>query len=750
MASLPPGRRDDTKEEPMRTASLRRLGGACAVLVSTLAGMACFHDPTVEPTRVEYADEVGSLRVSVLGVAPWSEYRDALQPKFDLKPEQTLAQVVPTTQLLQQKYLEALYAQLKVALPTTGETSVERTLPTGEPAADPGSVTRETRPGDASTVPLQASPFGGRTAAGLPSPTNFLDQSIQKDPMLGYWAATALYQEVKLIDAYLEHAAIRELDHDAYIVRVQVGLMPRTRYMPYDAYANLSFFRGKGSTCKELPQVVPLLVTDNLEATMHSSSVERMQQLALAVSGMWQGVAAQGEVQRLRDAIETLVGRDLNSLLTTSRLAPNALRIRLGAQAGGDVRWALVPRTHNVTFVLLMPKECNGKVTAENGTRHASMWATSEFIDAESGKRIAGKSPKQESRDVKRVNELFELPSDFDWDEAWWDVVQSDWESFEKHVHCECFRHGLPSPESQCEGAAPCFGHWSLWAARAASRTCKKEGFDELQQAWTEMVALQGSYSVDAVDVELPKPPSLVRPPPQVALLLDDTKSATSVTVRGGSGLQAGRLCAGLRLAGGGVDRILPATSLTVVERGSAVQLGFPSLGAWGLAEAAKSPGTELRLASDASAQTCWAAVTSGAGTDLWRSQGVAYVAAPTPAEPGFELALSTGVIIASADGSGAAKLIVKASPKNPAQKAVLTVTGADVTRATIAGAPLVPAANTIAVVLDAKEKQVELGLGNLAAGSKLTIAAANEKQVQLKPIELEVRAAPPEKKKES
>jgi hypothetical protein len=128
----------------------------------------------------------------------------------------------------------------------------------------------------------------------------------------------------------------------------------------------------------------------------------------------------------------------------------------------------------------------------------------------------------------------------------------------------------------------------------------------------------------------------------------------------------------------------------------------------------------------------------------------VAYVAAPTPAEPGFELALSTGVVIASADGSGAAKLIVKASPKNPAQKAVLTITGADVTRATIAGAPLVPAANTIAVVLDAKEKQVELGLGNLAAGSKLTIAAANEKQVQLKPIELEVRAAPPEKKKES
>ncbi|MEO0975487.1 MAG: hypothetical protein AAFX85_20545, partial [Pseudomonadota bacterium] len=56
--------------------------------------------------------------------------------------------------------------------------------------------------------------------------------------------------------------------------------------------------------------------------------------------------------ERLREQL----GKDLNGVLTVTRASRSALRVRLGASAAGSTEYAMVPRTHNVTALVLVPQ----------------------------------------------------------------------------------------------------------------------------------------------------------------------------------------------------------------------------------------------------------------------------------------------------------------------------------------------------------------------------------------------------------
>ena len=127
-----------------------------------------------------------------------------------------------------------------------------------------------------------------------------------------YWAATALWQEVQLINMYVDAAAVDGEEFEPYLVRLQVTLLPRKRHDAKDAYTTISLFQGDfpapkasekkkdssqcpkdsttPSTSIEDVRIIPLLVTDDMQTALDSESVERTRQLALTLAAAIHGV----------------------------------------------------------------------------------------------------------------------------------------------------------------------------------------------------------------------------------------------------------------------------------------------------------------------------------------------------------------------------------------------------------------------------------------------------------------------------
>lgn len=176
--------------------------------------------------------------MAVISVSRWDKAVADLQPQFALTAEGALQKAVPNTLALQQQLLTALAAQLKIALPEVGTTSTS-THATSMPATTQPSATQPTvssstssttnaTPGDISGIADASSPAGDRTASSLPAVGSVFNTVPAIDPMMQYWAATALYQEVQLINRYMKDAAL-DSDYVPYVVRLQVSIVPRHR-----------------------------------------------------------------------------------------------------------------------------------------------------------------------------------------------------------------------------------------------------------------------------------------------------------------------------------------------------------------------------------------------------------------------------------------------------------------------------------------------------------------------------------------
>lgn len=301
--------------------------GAVAILLLFLLAACADDDRTLfEPHYVESQQEAGAINLAVTLVAPWEEYISALSPNFSLDAEGALQKAIPQTTVLEEKILDSLGASVRLGL--SGQ------LPE-EPGAAPGA---ERAPTDFPGVPEEK-------------------KTVGKDPMLEYTVASALYQEVQLLNRYVTDAALRR-DHKAYVVRLQVGVMPYARNQPYDVYITLAFF-AETPKDEEYAEayVVPLLVTDNLEGALTSRSLDTIRQFALALSFLTPGVAGGVELNRLREEFQSVLGTDINSLLTVGRVTDNTIQIRLGASQQPSAGYAMIPRTHNITLVVTVPNE---------------------------------------------------------------------------------------------------------------------------------------------------------------------------------------------------------------------------------------------------------------------------------------------------------------------------------------------------------------------------------------------------------
>ncbi|HYA40440.1 MAG TPA: hypothetical protein VEF34_04010 [Syntrophobacteraceae bacterium] len=474
-------------------------------------------------------DEAASVHVAVLSVAPWNDYVQALQPSFDLTPSDALNISLPSTMAMEEKVLDAIGSRFKVALPQI-------------------STTGSTTAGDTSKIAFEPSPAGSRTAAGLP-PTAEVSQPTGVDQLLKYWAATAIYQEVQMLNRYVKDAAVHE-GYTPYLVRLQVSLMPRMQDQPLDAYTTISFFpdlplpggpKNPTETAATYPdevsgiRIIPLVVTDDVEMAIHNHSLDRLREFALALSAAVRGVGATGDFQRMYERLQTVKGQDLNSTFMVARVTGNTIRCRFGAHFQSESKYAMTAQTHPVTLVVLVPK-CRAR-NADFKERTVYLVAKTTLTNPQTGKNLEPRSHAETRAETRR---LFPggIPNEKN-DDLTRSIIMNDWEGFKSTVK------DLAPPEG-------------------------------LLYKWAELTEVRLGTSYATASFTVPRDHKRPLFDGQTPLVLDDCKTSSVVKLRSAvGGLDPNRLIAKLTVSG---NTTLCHTDIKVSSDGKEADIKFPSL----------------------------------------------------------------------------------------------------------------------------------------------------------------------------
>jgi hypothetical protein len=359
------------------------------------------------------------------------------------------------------------------------------------------------------------------------------------------------------------------------------------------------------------PIILPLLVTDDIQAALHSRSTEQIIQLGLALSGMISGVGLGADIQSASDKLRTTLGRDFNSTFTVARLSDNTLRVRFGAiqQAAGT--YAMIPQTHNVSAVVLVPK----LEVPQNQTMRLVSKTT--MLDADKGTVLLPRDSSAVQASIQRVLNEYGYKGILSEDgqrKLFGYLDKNDYPAFQQYVEDEL--KSITMPEA-------------LWLDLASLKNGSQYN--------------SARFVVPAITI-----PSIALPT-QTPTLLDDGKAATVTALQGGKGLKANRLRGALQLSGKAAngDTLTPLTLLAntieVLDGGRAIQLSFPSL-------------TGLKLASDGKLQPRSDAVLqlfrlNENGEDSLIQANCVYAAKPSN-EPAFSMSVSSKVIN-STEGKG-------------------------------------------------------------------------------------------------
>jgi hypothetical protein len=704
------------------------------------------------PRPVNRQEEAASTHVSVLSVARWEEFAEALQPTFNLTADKALVEAVPATMRLEEKLVDAFLARLKLAPPTSSSTAATMASSTGSSSTTNGatsavagtndSSSTTTNEGSGNVASATNQTFTPPQASSLGPATSVLAGDIALDPMTRYRAATALFQEVQIINRYIRDAAVRR-NSVPFVVRLQVSLLPVLRAQAYDASTTFAFFSG-GTTptappfpnarsaprdflsnavaslaqeaptvsktgeplpegqrvrkqlsggnkqpdsyqCgieQEAPTVVPLLVTDSLENSLHSRSLAVLRDFGLALNMLNAGFGAGLDVQRQRSQVATLVGNDLNSLLTVGRVADNALRVRLGAAQQADARYAMVPQTHSITVLVLVPRSLMTACKPWAGLR---LLSRTDVTDSIRGITLRGRTELEATALLNDVKRLYKIP-DVDMTELLAFAQKRDQAGFMKALGDK-----VTYPES----------------------------------IWLDVVSVMIGGRYAPAEIELPEEhnPDLLQS--QAATVFDNTKDASTITLAGGKDLLASQLTANLNVTKDAKAFTLPAAKIEILNSGRGMRLTFASLVALGLAKAGDSPVLELRIRRDGPA---WADQSRKFNDWVVRSATLSYLAAAPPEAPKTqavaELSTSSAAIV-SEKGSGTIQVLFKIN--DASKRPRVSVGGADVSaiKSTPEGVLLADAEGWTLT----KAGTVAVTLTNLVPGNTVTFTLIDEKK---------------------
>lgn len=352
------------RNEPTFTRKSKKIVISAIAPVVFVAG--CGGNLWFERQTANSIQEAGTTHVAVLAVAPWGSIEEKLKPQFCINSENAKNEAIPVSQ----QVLERFTSQLSLGI---------------------GSSLARNESGVVSNADLQ----------------NIINKCGEKitatnvDPFLRYQVATTLFQEVTLLNEYLNHVNFKE-SYNPYLVRMQVALLPKRRNLPYDAYTNISFYPRDLSAAStpngDAPlYVVPIIATDNHEGSSTIRLVEAVNSVNFSLQGLLDNMSGGlgGGARVGKNKASGVV--DLNALLTVARAANNTIRVRMGAMHQGASHFAMVPRTHNITFLLLVRRQEIKKIRAVTQTA---------FVDAETGEVLQGDPSRKREKLEEKVSKL--------------------------------------------------------------------------------------------------------------------------------------------------------------------------------------------------------------------------------------------------------------------------------------------------------------------------------------------------------
>ncbi len=672
-----------------------------AVLVTTLSACGTRHATVFDYHRVDSRAEAGSTHVAVQMIAPWEQYVDAMSANFSMDEKTALASVLPSTLLFTRKVLDANQVGVRLA-PPTSSTSLSRTTSVDAEGKETtiSEQTQKKDPGDVSKVTPEAGIAGDRTAGGIAG-IDLVKEDLDSDPFLKHQVALALKQEVALLNRQAKNAALRH-GMVPYIIRMQISLMPNARRQPYDTDVYTSIFyrdgyEKVGDTPLKTPYVMPMLVSDNLEAALQSRSIDQLRKRTFALNLLFKGFGANLDAQRFNEQFENAFGRDMNSLMTVSRASDNTLRARLGAQLTPSSQYAMVTRHHYISFVLLVDERYARHMEEHGMAPTMALVTRTDMTDAEKGDKLR-------NRTALEIQDAL-------------DAIRTDF--------------GIPEYQATAlRGLVPMMqrNQYAEFMQQA------KQLINSPEALWASLVGLMNGASFQSASFDLPKLPTMELDTQQ-ALLLADNGTHTEVALRG-SNLVTKQLSATLDFQ----NYSLSSGSAKV--QGDTLTLQFPSLAQWGLV-----------TAKDNEAQTCDGSVklkVSAVGKSWTTSVGIAKSLSlsfsqgkrsqtsggtkcrylkiskkPAKTAASFSINNAVGVLLSN-KGKGSLKLSVKIEEvdKRPAtEHIVITLEGADVGDFTGEGVTKLTG-NRIKVT---KTTDIVLNLSRLQPGFQVTVKAADK-----------------------
>ena len=673
------------------------------------------------------AEKAANVYVAAYPAVPWDEISDQLDPKHNLTIEQARGLAVQTTQLQVSQFLSTFAAGLAIGLPQRA------TIGTQLLNADGSTTTTGSRSTGSGTPPassgMASSPI---TDAALAGDLSKGPAVVGVDGSTLLTAATALYQQAKILDNQIAKA-IRPKGYRAHLITLQVNLQPVRRDLPYDTFINVSFAPGtwmealatspttQKPVASLMPAVIiyPLIITDALEASSTGRSIEQIRQAALSIAGVAGVVGVNAGVAGGSDTLDSTVNLDKNSLVTVGRVNDSTLRIRLGAANGGVRKFTMVPRTYNVSMVVL-----TRDIDAAHMIESLSVVTRSTLRDATTGEPLERGAALNRGDLVTRVNSL----------------VEEYWSKFYGTCDGSVEAPDAPSKLTKIEDSAgdgtktATVANPALILLRALDsgdyamvKQClavpdtdklTKERTVTLRRLLARLMEQQESSRYSLIQVPLSEYSVAEVPPDQFAVASDDGKEM-QVVVRGGKGLSS-KVIATLAVTNQLGKTLALQPSSIVVSGGSAVALTFPSPTALKVTPTV----TPLSVSFQDSRKVMSA-----------RTYEIANGSEPK-APPGNPARATSSIIVADSAGIGQLNLVVGAVPSGKA--VLLQVTGADVRQDVAIGAP---SAGSKGVAVTA-EAVTTLRLGNLTPGVPVVISATVGGEATGTPLRLTVERA--------
>jgi hypothetical protein len=669
--------------------------------IGALGGCLSRIDSRMKPHMPETQAEAGMTTVAVIGVEHWADVASVLLPKFALATgDEARTRVLATTSAVQDKILDAFGAGLSVGLPTSTNT-IAATLSqaTGQPDRATREETRSQGPGTAPNVQA-GDPVAGRSASSLPG-IDFANNLLKVDPQIEYQLAQALLQEVQLLNREVISPALRH-GYEPYIVRLQVNVTPFARQQPFDVYTQIAFFTHQPQACekdsqkmtpewckkaRELPYVVPLLVTDNIETTRMSVARDAVRQLGAQLAGTVSNVGIQAQLQRLVEDLETVAGTSSNSLQSVNRLTDNAVQVRFGAVSDPSVDRqygrSMVVRNYRLALLLLVPRAAD---TEDSAVETVSLSTKTELRNSRTGELLPLRHESELGERFSRLEKRFDLtPKDpatrlRTYGDLTVAVVQRDQKKFCSILARDFEQKNsdgqVVSGESLSKGPTQC----------VTSQVSEYTPLGYAQNLWVAFTGLISAFDFQTTSFHLPRTLPLQLPEAQTAALLDDRKAAATARLLGGHGLTPERIAATLSVDSTSTDgrkrtfTFVP-DSVSTGQSGRDLILRFPSPAATGLRSA---PGETMVLQVRVVDDPRWHVLNP---TDHNRSALAAmpqrytlvYRPAPSTEEKGVQMALPVEHLLTDASGKGSLVLTLSFPKIAAANTAVLGVANAEV-----------------------------------------------------------------------